>query len=110
MTPPSPDNPRRAKRVVVLVLVLCLTGLGLYMWHAGVGGRAMFSLLGAGVALGLLCVLRGGSLPPLVHRLAGSSLTRDDDPRNLSPRVYLPILLLALAAAAVAYYLYAPRR
>ncbi|MDB5294978.1 MAG: hypothetical protein JWO31_961 [Phycisphaerales bacterium] len=37
-------------------------------------------------------------------------MNADDDPSNLSPRVYLPVLAVVVLVAAVAWYLFAPRR
>ena len=102
-----------AKRVAALVLTLGLAALGMYAWRAGGSGgdghRAL-PLLCVGVALGLLYVAKGGSLPPLVRRRGGAGITDDHDPRNLPRKLYLPVLLGVILLAAAAYYAYAPGR
>jgi hypothetical protein len=98
-----------AKRLAALLLSLLLAALGLYLWRTGADLHTVGSLALA-VTLGLLYTVRGGSLPPLVHRLYGHALTPDDDPRNLPAKLYLPILLIALAAAAGAFYFLGPKR
>lgn len=101
---------RPGKRAAVLGLTILLAGLGVYAWWAGVGDRRMAGLLASGVVLGALYSARGGSLPAFVYRFYGSKLTRDDDRRNLSPKVYLPILLGAVVVAWAIYFWWAPKR
>src|SRR5438270_831854 len=92
-------KPITSKRLVVFIVTLCLVGLALYSWRGGVGDRSTRYLLCIGVALGLLYIVRGGSLPPLVYKFSGGSLTSDDAPGNLSPKVYLVVLLAVILAA-----------
>jgi hypothetical protein len=99
-----------ARRVAALALTFALVALGLYAWWADIRDVRMWWLLGVGSVLGLLYTVRGSSLPEFVHWFGGSGITADDDPRNLSPKLYLPILLVVLVAAVAAYYLYGPRR
>ena len=37
--------------------------------------------------------LRGGSLPPVLHHLTKGKITEQGDSRNLSPKLYLPVIL-----------------
>lgn len=91
-----------AKRIVVPALAVILAGLGTYAWSAGVATMQMLWLIGMGVALSIAYVIRGGTLPETVYR--NRTVLHDDDPRNISPFVYLPILLVVLSIAAICYY------
>ena len=108
MSKKGPNRGWPAKRVAALVLTLALAALGVYIVWAGTGVGTLLPL-GIGVALGLLYTARGGSLPDWAyrlshrHRLRGTGITADDDPSNLPPKVYLPILLAAVAIAAALY-------
>jgi len=99
-TPPS-------RRVAVLLLTMMLAGLAIYVWRAKVGDQRVLWLLGTGIGLGVIYTIRGGSLPPWVYRLGGGRITDDDDPRNLSPKVYLPVLLAVIVVALLLYLHYA---
>ena len=109
-------KPWLAKRIAALLLTMALVALGIYSLMARIGDLKTFYLLAVGIILGTLYTIRGGSLPRFVYRLGrshwfhGGEITADDDPRNLSPRLYLPILLAAVLAAALIYYFFAPRR
>ena len=100
-------------RLLALLLTIVLAGLAIYAWLVGPRDRRALWLLAVGVILGLVYTIRGGSLPPFVHRISGShwaggnAITEDDDPRNLSPKIYLPILLLVVLAAAALVWNYA---
>jgi len=104
------------KRVVALLLTIVLAGSVMYTWLAGVGDSRTLWLLVIGVVLGATYTIRGSSLPPFLYRLtgshllAGNAITDDDDPRNLSPKVYLSVLLLVALVALMLYWHYARRR
>ncbi len=109
-----PDNQTKnnslGKRLAALALTLVLAGLAIHMWIAGVGDAKTAGFVGMGIVLGLLYTLRGGSLPGWVYRASeshwagGTGITEDDDPRNLSPKIVLPILAGAIVTAAVLLY------
>ena len=98
------------KRLVVLTLTLGLTAVLIYMWFADVGDLKTAGYLAFGIVLGLTYTIRGGSLPESIyeisesHWIGGTGITTDDDPRNISPKVYLPILLAAILLAAALFY------
>jgi hypothetical protein len=85
------------KRGVVLILAIVLATLGLYSWASGLAPPRILWIIGFGVILAGIYVVRG-SLPEFIHRFA--DINRDDDPTNLLPRVYLPIVIAALLVAA----------
>ena len=101
-------QPWPPKRTAALVLTLALAALGIYVWRHE-GDLNTLWLLCVGVVLGALYTLRGGTLPAFIHRsseshwLSNSPITADDDPRNLSPKLYLPILGAAVLIAALFY-------
>lgn len=101
------DNPWNAKRIVALVLTLLLCVCTVLIWRQGGGNIRIFVGLGVGIVLGFCFVIRV-SLPDSVYRASdspwnlGGQVTADDDPRNISPRVYLPILAAVLVIAGIA--------
>lgn len=99
---------RSARMVAAVLVTLGLAALAVHVWRNKPVNREIFGMLLTGVVVGTTYVLRGGSLPTWVTRFSDDKLAADDDPRNLSPKLYLPILLAAIAAAAVLYYRYAP--
>jgi len=82
--------------------LLALVLLGLLGWSivGGVGDMRTQILLGVGAVLGIAYAAYG-RLPDWLISLSGGSLTADDDPSNISPRVYLPIIGGAVVLAAV---------
>lgn len=90
-----------AKRVASLCLSLLLAGLLVRCWLIGAGDLKVHGLLLIGSLLGAIYAARG-SVPAWMMKWSGDSLTADDAPANLSPRVYLAVLLAALVIAAVA--------
>ena len=84
---------------VLSFVLLTLLGWSLF---AGVGDLRTRVILGVGVALGLLYAATG-RLPDWMVNLSGGSITHDDDPSNIPPRVYLPILLGAVFVAVTAF-------
>ncbi len=93
------------------IAALCLTvglvvGLA-YVVFAKIGDAVAYSCMAMGICLGTLYVIRG-SLPESLLRITeitryieGGHITADDDPRNISPRVYLPILAAVLLVAVI---------
>jgi hypothetical protein len=92
-----------AKRIAVLILAMLLATIGIYAWARGVATAQLGSLLCVSISLAILYVWRGNSLPDFIYRY--EIVQRDDDPRNISPRVYLPLILAALIVAAVLLFL-----
>ena len=89
------------QRLAALLLSVSLMALGVYSLAAGVREYRVLLWLGTGTFLGLLYVVRGGTLPEVVYRLSrrfgeGAGITRDDDPQNLPAKMYLLVLLLAV--------------
>ena len=101
------DSPSPLRRAAVLLLTMMLGGLAIYVWRAKVGDQRVLWLLGTGTLLGVIYTIRGGSLPPWVYRFGGGRITNEDDPRNLSPKVYLPVLLAVIMVALLLYLYYA---
>jgi hypothetical protein len=89
------------KRVIVLALAAVLAVLGVYGWATGTATFDVLRLIGLGVVLAVVYVVRRGTLPDMAYRFA--NVLPDDDPRNLSPRIYLPILVAAILIAAALY-------
>ena len=85
--------------------ILSLVLLALLGWciFAGVGDVRTWAFLGVGVILGGLYTAFG-RLPHWIADYSGGSITDDDDPANISPRVYLPILLGVIVIAAAAFF------
>ena len=54
-----------------------------------------------GIVLGVIYTLQG-ELPELLIDWSHGRLTADDDPSNISPKVYLPIVLGVIVIAFVA--------
>lgn len=72
-----------------------------------------YSVVILGVVLGWLYVIRGGSLPGWLIEFTqkfnfytGGTITKDNAPENISPRIYLPILLSAILIAILAYFVF----
>ncbi len=105
---PEPWGPRRLAALTLAIGLAVLLAVGLALGSVDLR-RA--SLLGVGVALGGWFALRGG-LPSWLYEGNGTildafrpNLNRDDDPGNISPRVYLPILLALVVVGVAAFAL-----
>src|SRR5437016_1907680 len=92
----------KPKQIAVMILAGALASLGFYGWTSGTAGRRLLWMIGTAVALATIYVVRGGSLPDFVHRYG--DIHREDDPANIPPRVYLSLLLAAMAIAAIMLY------
>ena len=88
---------------MLLLVLLVWTFVG------GVGDLRLQVLLGFGIVLGLVYAIYG-RLPQWLLDLSGNKIVADDDPANISPRVYLPILgavvLIAVLAFLVGVFLF----
>ena len=84
--------------------VLSIVILGLLGWaiFAGVGNLHTRIILGVGAVLGILYTAIG-RVPDWIIDASGGGITDDDDPSNISPRVYLPILLVVITIAVIAF-------
>ena len=89
-----------SNRIAAISLSLILLALLAWSIFAGVGNLRTMLLLGVGSVLGLLYAAIG-QLPDWIIDHA-ACLTHDDDPSNISPRIYLPILLGVIALAVIA--------
>lgn len=89
------------KRITAGLLSLVLLGLLGWSIVGGVGDIHTRLLIGLGAVLGIAYAAYG-RLPDWLISLSGGSLVADDDPSNISPRVYLPIIGGAIVLAAVA--------
>src|SRR4051812_36939923 len=95
------------RRAAGFLLTTTLVGIAIYTWRTKVADQGVLVLLLAGIVLGVVYTVRGGSLPPWLKRLGGGSkITADDDPRNLSPKVYLPVLMFVVVVALLLYHHY----
>jgi hypothetical protein len=78
-------------RIAAVVLSLLLLGLWIWSLINGVRDPRLHGMLGIGISLGVLYAATG-QLPKWMTSASSGSLTADDDPANISPRLYLPIL------------------
>lgn len=100
------------KRLAALVLTAGLAALVVYSLISGTGNIESRILLGVGIVLGTLYLVRGGSLPDSIHTIStshwfgGTGINAADDPSNLSPKVYLPILITVILIASALFFRY----
>lgn len=90
-----------AKRIAALCLTVLLAGLFVRCLIADVGDLKTRGLLLIGSVLGAIYATHG-SLPTWIIERSGGRLAADDDPANLSPRVYLAVLPVAIVVAGIA--------
>ena len=91
--------PNRIASGVLTLVLLTLLGWSVF---AGVGDVRTWFMLGVGAALGGLYTAFG-QLPDWIIGYSGGSITEDDDPANISARIYLPILLGVIVLAVLAF-------
>ena len=89
-------------RIVAGTLSIVLLALLGWSVTVGLGDVRTWIMLGVGAALGMLYTAIG-RLPDWIVDLSGGSIANDDDPSNISPRVYLPILLTVILVAATVF-------
>lgn len=96
-----------AKRLTAVFLSVFLLGLLASMLWRGVGDLRTQITLGVGALLGAVYGALGKLPDWMTDYSRGQKLTQDDDPANISPRVYLSILglVLLIASAVSAYFL-----
>lgn len=90
------------QRVTTGILTLLLGGLLAWTILRGVGGLQIQLLLSFGVVLGGLYTALG-KVPDWIVSNSGGKLTSDDDPANISPKVYLAVLGTAVLVAIVVF-------
>jgi hypothetical protein len=93
-----PMTPNRIVAGTLSLLLLVLLGWSIF---SGIGDLRTRVILAVGVALGLLYTAFG-RLPDWIVDHSGGSITDDDDPSNISPRVYMPIVFGAILVAVIA--------
>ena len=67
----------------------------------GLGDSRTQIMLAVGAILGIIYTVYG-RVPDWLILHSGGSLVADDDPRNISPRVYLSIIAAAILLSVVA--------
>ncbi len=96
------------KRGVAGLLSLVLLAFLGATFFGGSSGEDLLEvqiILGVGVVLGVAYAARG-RLPHWAIELSEGRLTQDNDPSNLSPLVYLPVLL-ALVLVIILLFMFA---
>lgn len=88
------------RRITASLLSLALVGLLAWSIIRGVGDFRTRTLLAVGAVLGIAYAVYG-RLPEWLISLSGGALVTDDDPSNISPRIYLPIIGGAILLAVV---------
>lgn len=91
-------------RIVSGILTLVLMTLLGWSVFAGFGDVRIWITLGVGAAIGILYTVLG-RLPEWIVDHSGGSITRDQDPTNLAPRIYLPILIGVVVVAVAVFSL-----
>jgi hypothetical protein len=94
-----PINTNRIAACILSLVLLAWLGWSVF---AGVGDIRTWIMLGVGTALGALYPVFG-RLPDWIIEYSGGSITDDDDPSNISPRVYLPIILGIIVVAVTVF-------
>ena len=87
------------KHSIVLVLTAFIATVMLCVIVSGFLEIHILGLLVTGVILGVIFLVFG-RLPEFVREWFG--IASDDDPANLSPKVYLPILLAVILLGCIA--------
>jgi hypothetical protein len=91
------------KRIAAGTLSLVLLALLIWSIVADVGDLKTKVLLAVGFVLG--SIYTGlGRIPTWIIDLFSGSITDDDDPSNISPRVYLPIILGVILIGVIVTY------
>jgi len=92
------------KRIAALILA-SLLGSGALGCLLGSGNVQLAGLLIFGAVLGVIYVFNDARLPESLIKSSGGRLSDDDDPSNIPARVYLPLILILLAAAGTAVWI-----
>ncbi len=101
---------RNKKLIIPITFTLFLYGLFLYMFFKQPASEMFLMLFGA--ILGTFYVFQNGSLPDEFIEttkksswLFGGYITSENDPTNIPPKVYLPIIGIALLILIIGYYI-----
>jgi hypothetical protein len=98
------------KRLTAGVLIVVILVLGLIAGLNRMGDARFYYTLAIGIIFGAWYVMRG-DLPQRVYDATesrwntGLHLTRDDDPRNISPKIYLPLIVILILGGIIAFAL-----
>lgn len=87
------------KRIAVAMITVVIALTFFQAWRAGNADLRLLFALGFGVMLGIVYLIIG----EVPDWLARHTVADDDDAGNISPVVYLPILLLILVVAIAAF-------
>ncbi len=93
------------RRLTVGLLVVVLSVLLAWCQIQGVGDDRVMAYLCLGIFLGGIYTFNG-HLPGWLFTFTGGSLRADDDPANIPPRVYLPILAVVILIAVIAFFIF----
>jgi hypothetical protein len=91
-----------SRQIAAGLLVILLASLLGWALIRGAADLKLQLLLVLGMILGTLYTVYG-QLPDWLLQISGGRITADDDPGNLSPRVYLTVLLVVLLLAAAIF-------
>lgn len=109
--PRSIKSPRvkwNLKRTAALLLTFFLAIMAFRIFQTGDIKTGLIVVLG--VILGIVYTANG-KVPDWYiefnqrHNLSSGSITRDDDAANISWKIYIPIILTAVLAAAIAFFI-----
>ncbi len=90
------------KRIASGMLSLALLSLLARNLFAQVADFRTCLMLAVGAVLGILYTVMG-RIPEWIVRLSRSRITEDDDPSNISAKIYLPILLAVITITVVGF-------
>lgn len=88
------------KRITAGLLSIFLMAMLVWNFIGNVGDIRIQVMLGVGVVLGVVYTFYG-QLPEWLVTLSGGKIVADDDPGNISPLIYLPILLALLLIGVI---------
>ncbi len=93
------------RRLATDLLVVVLSALLAWCLIQGVGDVRTIIYLCLGIFLGAIYTFNG-QLPSWLFTFTGGSLTADDDPANIPPRVYLPIIAVVILIAVIVFFVF----
>ena len=90
----------RPKQITAGLLSMVLLALLVWTFVGNAGDIRIQVLLGIGIVLGFIYTIYG-QLPEWLINFSGGKIVADDDPSNISPRIYLPILGVVILIASL---------